>query len=56
MALLTNDNQQQLETLLVTEKVMTSDALEQHRQTAQKKKAYRSSLNSSIANPSPTKS
>lgn len=37
MALLTNDNQQQLEALLVTEKVMTSDALEQHRQTAQKK-------------------
>lgn len=37
MALLTNDNQQQLETLLVTEKVMTSEVLEQHRQTAQKK-------------------
>lgn len=37
MALLTNDNQQHLETLLITDKVMTSDVLEQHRQTAQKK-------------------
>lgn len=34
MALLTEENQQQLETLLVENKVMTVDVLEQHRQAA----------------------